>query len=108
MPTLFISDLHLDDARPQVTELFGRFVDGEARGADALYILGDLFEAWVGDDDPSETGAFVATKLRALSEAGVPVLLLTKRQQGCRGAFRRGPAYPSCRPLIPAFAQFIG
>lgn len=73
MPTLFISDLHLDDARPQVTELFGEFIDGEARGADALYILGDLFEAWVGDDDPSETGRFVASKLRGLSDAGVPV-----------------------------------
>ncbi|HET8818885.1 MAG TPA: UDP-2,3-diacylglucosamine diphosphatase [Xanthomonadaceae bacterium] len=76
MATLFISDLHLDDTRPQVTELFGRFVDGEARGADALYILGDLFEAWVGDDDPSETGAFVAAKLRGLADAGVPVAFM--------------------------------
>jgi UDP-2,3-diacylglucosamine hydrolase len=73
MATLFISDLHLDAERPQITELFGRFIDGEARDADALYILGDLFEAWVGDDDPSETGAFVADSLRALSDAGVPV-----------------------------------
>ena len=76
MPTLFISDLHLDDARPQVTELFGRFVDDEARQAEALYILGDLFEAWVGDDDPSEVGAFVASKLRALSDGGVPVFFM--------------------------------
>ena len=73
MATLFISDLHLDDSRPEVTALFGRFIDGEARGADALYILGDLFEAWVGDDDPSDTGAFVAAKLRGLAGAGVPV-----------------------------------
>jgi UDP-2,3-diacylglucosamine hydrolase len=73
MTTLFISDLHLDAERPQVTELFGRFLREEARGADALYILGDLFEAWVGDDDPSETGAFVARELKALSESGVPV-----------------------------------
>jgi len=73
MTTLFISDLHLDPERPEVTRLFGDFIDGEARSAEALYILGDLFEAWVGDDDPSETGAFVATKLRALSDAGVPV-----------------------------------
>ena len=73
MATLFISDLHLDDSRPEVTALFGRFIDGEARGADALYILGDLFEAWVGDDDPSDTGAFVAAKLRGLADAGVPV-----------------------------------
>lgn len=73
MATLFISDLHLDAQRPQITRLFGDFIDGEARGADALYILGDLFEAWVGDDDPSETGAFVADRLRALSDSGVPV-----------------------------------
>ena len=64
MTTLFISDLHLDAERPAITELFGRFIDDEARGADALYILGDLFEAWVGDDDPSEAGAFVADELR--------------------------------------------
>ena len=73
MATLFISDLHLDDSRPEVTALFGRFIEGEARGAEALYILGDLFEAWVGDDDPSDTGAFVAAKLRGLAGAGVPV-----------------------------------
>src|SRR5690606_32235965 len=73
MTTLFISDLHLDAERPQVTQLFGEFIDGEARSADALYILGDLFEAWVGDDDPSDIGAFVAEKLAALSASGVPV-----------------------------------
>ncbi len=76
MTTLFISDLHLDAERPQIARLFGEFVDGEARGADALYILGDLFEAWVGDDDPSDTGAFVAAKLRALSDGGVPVYFI--------------------------------
>lgn len=73
MTTLFVSDLHLDPDRPEITALFGRFLDGEARGADALYILGDLFEAWVGDDDPSGAGAFVAERLHALVEAGVPV-----------------------------------
>lgn len=73
MATLFISDLHLDPERPAITELFGRFLDREARGADALYILGDLFEAWVGDDDPSTAGAFVAGRLHALADSGVPV-----------------------------------
>lgn len=73
MTTLFISDLHLDPERPEVTRLFGEFIDGEARGATALYILGDLFEAWVGDDDPSELGVFVADRLRGLADAGVPV-----------------------------------
>lgn len=73
MATLFISDLHLDAERPRITRLFGDFLQGEARTAEALYILGDLFEAWVGDDDPSETGAFVAERIRALADAGVPV-----------------------------------
>ncbi|MGY1408996.1 MULTISPECIES: UDP-2,3-diacylglucosamine diphosphatase [unclassified Luteimonas] len=73
MTTLCISDLHLDPERPAITELFGRFLDGEARSADALYILGDLFEAWVGDDDPSEAGTFVAERLHAVADAGVPV-----------------------------------
>jgi len=86
MASLFISDLHLDDTRPAVTDLFGRFVDGEARGAEALYILGDLFEAWVGDDDPSETGAFVAAKLRALSDAGVLVYFMHGNRDFLLGA----------------------
>lgn len=73
MATLFISDLHLDPARPEITRLFGGFIEEMARDAEALFILGDLFEAWVGDDDPSETGAFVAGRLRMLAASGVPV-----------------------------------
>ncbi len=76
MTTLFISDLHLDAERPQISELFGEFLLREARSAEALYILGDLFEAWVGDDDPSEVGNFVADKLRGLREHGVPVFFI--------------------------------
>lgn len=76
MATLFVSDLHLDPSRPAATELFGRFLDGEARNADALYILGDLFEAWVGDDDPSPAGAGVAARIRALADSGVPVFFI--------------------------------
>ncbi|HEY5802224.1 MAG TPA: UDP-2,3-diacylglucosamine diphosphatase [Lysobacter sp.] len=76
MTTLFISDLHLDAERPHITDLFVQFIRDEARGADALYILGDLFEAWVGDDDPSATGALVASELHALSETGVPVYFI--------------------------------
>jgi UDP-2,3-diacylglucosamine hydrolase len=76
MTTLFISDLHLDAERPAITDLFGRFLDEEARGADALYILGDLFEAWIGDDDPSPTGAFVAQRLQAGARSGTPVFFI--------------------------------
>lgn len=73
MATLFISDLHLDESRPHVTDLFLRFLRDEARGARALYILGDLFEAWVGDDDPTPVGAAVAQGLRAVADAGTQV-----------------------------------
>jgi UDP-2,3-diacylglucosamine hydrolase len=73
MTTLFISDLHLDATRPAITALFLEFLRHQAIHAQALYILGDLFEAWVGDDDPSELAAEVAAGIRAVSDAGVPV-----------------------------------
>ncbi len=76
MTTLFISDLHLDPSRPAITDLFLAFLRGEARQADALYILGDLFEAWIGDDTPSPAADAVATELRALADAGVPVYFI--------------------------------
>jgi UDP-2,3-diacylglucosamine hydrolase len=50
LKTLFVSDLHLDEARPEGLVAFDRFLDGPATQAEALYILGDLFESWVGDD----------------------------------------------------------
>jgi UDP-2,3-diacylglucosamine hydrolase len=76
MTTLFISDLHLDAARPSITTLFLDFLRREASGADALYILGDLFEAWVGDDDPSELASAVAQAIRTVGDAGVPVFFI--------------------------------
>ena len=76
MATLFISDLHLEPTRPAVTALFLAFLAGPARQAEALYILGDLFETWIGDDDPTEPGPQVAAALRRLSDAGVPVFFL--------------------------------
>ncbi len=71
MATLFISDLHLDDSRPAVTRLFLRWLQQEAIHADALYILGDLFEAYIGDDDDAAIVDQVARGLRALSHEGV-------------------------------------
>lgn len=70
MTTLFISDLHLDETRPRIVELFDRFLANEARHADALYILGDLFEAWIGDDDDAPWLAELADALRRLRDAG--------------------------------------
>ena len=76
MTTLFISDLHLDPSRPAITDLFLTFLRGQARQAEALYILGDLFEAWIGDDTPSPTADAVAVALRELTDAGVPVFFI--------------------------------
>lgn len=74
--TLFISDLHLAEERPETTARFERFLTSEAPGADALYILGDLFEAWVGDDGLAlPFNAHVAGRLQALS-LGVPVFFM--------------------------------
>ena len=74
--TLFISDLHLDDSRPCIVELFESFLSSEARNADALYILGDLFEAYIGDDDDAPLPERVASALKALSDSGVPVYFI--------------------------------
>ena len=76
MSVLFVSDLHLDAARPGITRSFLDLLAGEVRQARALYILGDLFEAWVGDDDAGEPGASVCTALKALADGGVPVFLM--------------------------------
>lgn len=76
MSTLFISDLHLEPTRPAITALFLTFLERRAKQAEALYILGDLFEAWIGDDDDSELGQTVVAGLRALNESGVPVFFL--------------------------------
>ncbi|HET7925773.1 MAG TPA: UDP-2,3-diacylglucosamine diphosphatase [Rhodanobacteraceae bacterium] len=72
MTTLFISDLHLDASRPEITRLFLEFLENEAAKADALYILGDLFEAWIGDDASDEVGDAVADALAKLHAHGVP------------------------------------
>lgn len=76
MTTLFISDLHLDAVRPQITQLFLEFLKTGARGAQAVYILGDFFEAWVGDDDPDPHHAEVMRGLRTFTDSGVPVYLM--------------------------------
>jgi UDP-2,3-diacylglucosamine hydrolase len=74
--TLLISDLHLDASAPGIARQFLAFAEREARDARALYILGDLFEAWIGDDDPEPAGRAIVAGLRRLTDAGVPVYLM--------------------------------
>lgn len=76
MATLFIADLHLQTEEPAITAGFLRFLAGTARDADALYILGDLFEAWIGDDDPNPLHRQIAAALKALADSGVPVYFI--------------------------------
>lgn len=71
MTTLFISDLHLDANHPKITEQFIGFLNAEAAHAEALYILGDLFEAWIGDDDPDPDKQRIIQALRQTTSAGV-------------------------------------
>jgi UDP-2,3-diacylglucosamine hydrolase len=74
--TLFVSDLHLEADRPEIGDQFLAFLKGEASSADALYILGDLFEVWVGDDDPNAHFAVIKQGLRGLVDYGVPTYFM--------------------------------
>lgn len=69
MTTLFISDLHLDQSRPEIISIFERFIAEKAIHADALFILGDLFEAWIGDDADDPTGNQFVEAMRPMREA---------------------------------------
>jgi UDP-2,3-diacylglucosamine hydrolase len=96
--TLFISDLHLCQERPEVTGLFLKFLETEARAADALYILGDLFEYWIGDEqvDWPEYRPVMAA-LRALVAAGVPVYVIVGNRDFLMG--KGFEAASGCRRL---------
>lgn len=71
MITRFISDLHLSESRPDITGLFVQFLRSEARESDALYILGDLFDYWIGDDDNTPFHRHIMHELKSLTASGV-------------------------------------
>jgi UDP-2,3-diacylglucosamine hydrolase len=76
MAVLFISDLHLDPARPEAIEDFVAFTQREARKAEALYILGDLFEAWIGDDDDDPGLKPIVDAVATLTRSGTQCLFM--------------------------------
>ncbi|MEM7431300.1 MAG: UDP-2,3-diacylglucosamine diphosphatase [Pseudomonadota bacterium] len=76
MTTLFVSDLHLEAERPDISEQFMHFLRTEATDCEALYILGDLFEAWVGDDDPNTHYAKIKMEFRKLADSGIPLYFM--------------------------------
>jgi UDP-2,3-diacylglucosamine hydrolase len=73
---LLISDLHLEEERPDITRAFLHFLATRARQAEALYILGDFFEVWIGDDAMTPFQQSIADALRALSERGTRIYLM--------------------------------
>lgn len=76
MRYLFISDLHLEAQRPDITRAFLRFLNEQASQADALYILGDFFEVWLGDDNPDPLADQVSAALLELSRKGTAIYLM--------------------------------
>ncbi len=76
MSTWFVSDLHLDPATPEIAERFLRFLEGPVQGAASLYLLGDVFEAWLGDDDPEAAHRDVVAALAAVTARGTLLYLM--------------------------------
>jgi UDP-2,3-diacylglucosamine hydrolase len=105
---LFISDLHLDAGHAETIRRFVAFTEREARGARSLYILGDLFEAWIGDDDDDPGLAPVVAALRELTRSGVQCAVMHGNRDFLLG--ERFCAATGCRLLgdyerIDAFGE---
>jgi len=81
--SFFVADLHLTDERPVSTGRFFRFLQEDVAGADALYILGDLFEAWVGDDHDEQVAHDTAQRLKTLAASGTPVYFMHATAISC-------------------------
>jgi UDP-2,3-diacylglucosamine hydrolase len=107
MSRLFVSDVHLDASAPAAIEQFLSFLDTHAKNAEALYILGDLFEVWVGDDDSDADKKGVAAALRALTTRGVACFILHGNRDFLLG--RGFCDATGCRLLPdPVVAEFDG
>jgi UDP-2,3-diacylglucosamine hydrolase len=90
---LFVSDVHLSGARPEMVAAFLRFLETDARAASTLYILGDLFDLWVGDDDPDPVNLRAMEALARLARSGVTVRVMHGNRDflfGADGARRSG------------------
>lgn len=76
MSTLFIADIHLGGEHPEISRRFVEFLERQAPGCEALYILGDLFEVWIGDDAVQAEHRAALQALRRLTDQGVPVRIM--------------------------------
>jgi len=94
MSTLFLSDIHLEDSRPEALRWLTGFLAGPAREAEAVYILGDLFEYWIGDDAPPPSARQLASQTAALADTGVPCFFMHGNRD-----FLLGEAYAAAARL---------
>lgn len=76
MSIFVISDLHLDDAYPDIIELFLKFLKNDTKKAEALYILGDFFEVWIGDDNLTDFNLKIINALRTATDGGLPIYFM--------------------------------
>lgn len=88
MTTLFISDLHLEESRPDITRAFLAFLQERAARANVLYILGDFFEAWIGDDEHTPLQEEIAAALKKIGEGGTRIFIMHGNRD-----FLLGPDY---------------
>src|ERR1700744_977789 len=107
MSRLFVSDVHLDASPPAAVEQFLSFLETYAANAEALYILGDLFEMWIGDDEEDADKKVVSSALHALTTHGVACFVLHGNRDFLLG--RRFCDETGCRLLPdPVVAEFDG
>ena len=76
MPIYFISDLHLEESRPDITQAFLQFMDAAQKDATALYILGDFFESWIGDDENTELQLSIKARLKIFTDSGAALFFM--------------------------------
>lgn len=101
--TLFIADIHLSAQRPDITAAFIHFLQNTAVKAEALYILGDLFDVWIGDDNPEPLVAEVAAALNQLSQSGTQLFFI----HGNRDFFLRQAYAKRCGMILLPPEQVI-
>lgn len=94
--TYFIADLHLSADRPDITACLMQFLESDAKEADALYVLGDLFEVWIGDDDVTPFNTAIAEAFKTLSQH-VPIYFMHGNRDF---AIREGWTYKAGMTLI--------
>lgn len=76
MSQLFVSDLHLEDQRPDITRALLHLLDQQQNAISQLYLLGDIFEVWLGDDTPAACADALAQRLKSLADSGIAIFLM--------------------------------